>query len=149
MGVAEQLRIDVKPEPERVVVALAGELDMASAPLLQTAIDKDEIAEARMLVLDLQQLQFIDSTGLRVILAVRKMCATRGQELAVTEHGPGNFSGELSQLSHRPSFVDGVAVGEVQAIEIDAEQVHALLVAEAALGEKMMRAMILRRVALV
>src|SRR3954468_13358031 len=72
-----------------------------------------------------------------------------GQELPVTEHGPGNFSGELSQLSRRPSFVDGIAMGETHTVEIDAEQLHALLVAEALLGEKLMRAMILRRVALI
>ena len=72
-----------------------------------------------------------------------------GQELPVTEHGPGNFSGELSQLSRRPSFVDGIAVGETETLEIDAKQLHALLIAEATLGETMMRAMILRRVALI
>src|SRR5204862_3496794 len=52
-------------------------------------------------------------------------------------------------LSRKPSFVDGIAVGETYTLEIDAEQLHALLVAEAALGEKFMRAMILRRVALI
>jgi len=72
-----------------------------------------------------------------------------GDDFPVVEHGPGNFSGELSQLSGKPSFVDGVAVGEVEAIEINREQVHALFVADAELGEKMMRAMILRRVALI
>ncbi len=72
-----------------------------------------------------------------------------GHELPVTEHGPGNFSGELSQLSRRPSFVDGIALGETDTLEIDAEQLHALPIAEATLGEKMMRAMILRRVALI
>src|SRR3954454_15262722 len=66
-----------------------------------------------------------------------------GQELPVTEHGPGNFSGEVSQLSRRPSFVNGIALGETDTLEIDAEQLHALLIAEATLGEKMMRAMIL------
>jgi len=72
-----------------------------------------------------------------------------GHELPVTEHGPGHFSGELSQLSRRPSFVDGIAVGETETLEIDTEQLHVLLIAEATLGEKMMRAMILRRVALI
>jgi len=72
-----------------------------------------------------------------------------GHDFPVVEHGPGAFSGELSQLSGRPSLVDGVAVGAVEAIEIPEEQVHALLVADAALGEKLMRAMILRRVALI
>src|SRR5215470_285592 len=72
-----------------------------------------------------------------------------GNDFPVVEHGPGAFSGELSQLSGRPSLVDGVAVGEVEAIEIPGDHVHALLVADAALGEKLMRAMILRRVALI
>src|SRR5258708_228066 len=72
-----------------------------------------------------------------------------GHDLSVTNHGPGNFSGEVSQLSRRPSFVDGVAVGETETLEISTEQLHALLIAEAALGENMMRAMILRRVALI
>ncbi|HWH40195.1 MAG TPA: FAD-dependent oxidoreductase [Usitatibacter sp.] len=72
-----------------------------------------------------------------------------GQDLPVVEHGPGSFSGELSQLSGRPSFVDGVAVGETDTLLIDSDHLHALLVAEATLGEKIMRAMILRRVALI
>jgi thioredoxin reductase (NADPH) len=72
-----------------------------------------------------------------------------GRDFPVVEHGPGAFAGELSLLSGRPSLVDGVAVGEVEAIEIPGDQVHALLVADAALGEKLMRAMILRRVALI
>ena len=92
------------------------------------------------------------SPGIYVVLSGAIRVAGRdghGHELPVTEHGPGNFSGELSQLSRKPSFVDGVAVGETNTLEIDAEHVQSLLVAEAALGEKMMRAMILRRVALI
>ena len=92
------------------------------------------------------------SPGLYVILKGAIRITGRdghGNELPVTEHGPGNFSGELSQLSRRPSFVDGIAVGETETLEIYAEQLHTLLIAEAALGEKMMRAMILRRVSLI
>ena len=100
MGVLEQLRIDVRHEPDRVVLVLEGELDMASAPLLQNAIDGADMSGGRMIVLDLQALQFIDSTGLRVILAVRKLCAERGQEIAVT---PG------SQQVERLLSVTGVA----------------------------------------
>ena len=84
MDVIEQLRIDVRREPDRVVIVLGGELDMASAPLLQRAIEGADLSENGMVVLDLQDLQFIDSTGLRVILAARKLCGERGQELAIT-----------------------------------------------------------------
>ena len=92
------------------------------------------------------------SRGIYLVLSGRIRVTGRdghGHDLEVVEHGPGSFSGELSQLSRKPSFVDGVALGETETLEIDHDALHALLVDEAALGEKMMRAMILRRVALI
>ncbi len=100
MGAIEQLRIDVRREPDRVVIALEGELDMASAPLLQKAIEGADLQDNGMVVLDLHDLQFIDSTGLRVILAARKLCTERNQELAVTHS---------SQQVERLLSVTGVA----------------------------------------
>jgi thioredoxin reductase (NADPH) len=70
----------------------------------------------------------------------------RGQ-LIVTD-GPGNFMGELAQLGGRPALVDAYAQGPVEALIIPPDQLRALLVAEAELGERIMRAMILRRVGL-
>jgi anti-sigma B factor antagonist len=84
MGAAEQLRIDVRHEADRVVLNLHGELDMATAPLLQEAIDNVELDAAAMVVLDLQQLQFIDSTGLRILLLAHDRAHQRAQEFAVT-----------------------------------------------------------------
>src|SRR5436190_1996441 len=72
-----------------------------------------------------------------------------GHDFPVVDHVAGAFSGELGQLSSRRSLVDAVAVGDVEALLISPEQLHALLIAEAALGEKVMRALILRRVALI
>ena len=92
------------------------------------------------------------SPGIYVVLSGKIRITGRdahGDALEVVEHGPGSFSGEVSQLSRKPSFVDGVAVGHTETLEIDAGQLHELLIAEAALGEKLMRAMILRRVALI
>ena len=73
----------------------------------------------------------------------------RGRDMPVTEHGPGSFTGELGALSDRPSLVDAVAAEDVEALTLDAGQVRALLVGEALLGEKIMRAFILRRVGLI
>jgi anti-sigma B factor antagonist len=84
MGVQDHLRIDVSQQDDRVVVSLDGELDMASAPLLQRAIEDVELASRPLLVLDLERLEFIDSTGLRIILSTHKRCQERDQELAVT-----------------------------------------------------------------
>jgi anti-sigma B factor antagonist len=84
MGAPEQLRIEAREESDRIVLALTGELDMANAPLLQRAIEGPELADTTV-VLDLQGLTFLDSTGLRIILAAREQCWRRGQEFAVTE----------------------------------------------------------------
>jgi thioredoxin reductase (NADPH) len=71
-----------------------------------------------------------------------------GHGIPIVTHGPGGFLGELAQLSGRPALVDAYARGPVEALVIRPEQLRALLVAEAELGERIMRALILRRVGL-
>jgi len=72
-----------------------------------------------------------------------------GHDVPIVEHGPGQFAGEVGQLRGGRSFVDGVARGEVEALLIPHERLRALLIAEADLGERIMRALILRRVGLI
>jgi thioredoxin reductase (NADPH) len=69
-------------------------------------------------------------------------------EIIVT-HGPGSFVGELAQLSGRPALVDARAKGETTAIAVTPEQLRQILIREAELGERIMRAFILRRVGLI
>jgi CRP-like cAMP-binding protein len=68
-----------------------------------------------------------------------------GYEEAIVTHGPGSFIGELNQLSGRPSLVDAHAVKPVEALVIAPPRLRDVLVAEAELGERIMRALILRR----
>jgi anti-anti-sigma factor len=84
MGVKDQLQIDVRHETGRAVVTLTGELDMASAETLQQALDQESLSAEPMVVLDLEQLQFIDSTGLRIILRALERCRAHGQDFAIT-----------------------------------------------------------------
>ena len=72
---------------------------------------------------------------------------TDQREVIVT-HQAGQFVGELAQLSSRPSLVDGKAVEDVQALVIPSARLRDLLMQEADLGERIMRALILRRVGL-
>src|SRR3954470_21883590 len=72
-----------------------------------------------------------------------------GHVTPVIEQGPGQFLAEIGQLSGRVALVDGTAEGEVETLLIAPERLRALLVAEAALGERIMRALILRRVSLI
>ena len=71
-----------------------------------------------------------------------------GHGALIVTHGPGAFLGELAQLAGRPSLVDARARGPVQALIISPDRLRALLIAEAELGERIMRALILRRVGL-
>jgi len=89
--------------------------------------------------------------GLTVILA-GKVDITQhdsGRRVPITTHDAGGFMGELAQLSGRPSLVDAHAQGPVEALIIPPERPRALLIAEAELGERIMRALILRRVGLI
>jgi thioredoxin reductase (NADPH) len=89
--------------------------------------------------------------GLTIILVGHVDITQRdasGRRTPIVSYGPGAFMGELAQLSGRPAFVDAYAQGPVEALIIPPEQLRALLIAEAELGERIMRALILRRVAI-
>jgi thioredoxin reductase (NADPH) len=72
-----------------------------------------------------------------------------GHVTPVIDQGPGQFLAEIGQLSGRVALVDGHAEGNVETLLIPPERLRALLVAEADLGERIMRALILRRVNLI
>jgi anti-anti-sigma factor len=84
VNVGKHLGVDVRREQDRVVLELHGELDLAGAPLLQEAIDRAEEQEPEMLVIDLEDLAFIDSSGLRVILSAHERAKERGHVFALT-----------------------------------------------------------------
>jgi thioredoxin reductase (NADPH) len=71
-----------------------------------------------------------------------------GESEIIVTHEAGQFMGELAQLSDRPSLVNADAVEAVDAFVIRAPRLRDLLVQEADLGERIMRALILRRVGL-
>lgn len=72
-----------------------------------------------------------------------------GTHATITRHAAGQFTGEIGQLSGGPALVDGVAEEDVEALLLPPEQLRALIIAEADLGERLVRALILRRVRLV
>lgn len=89
--------------------------------------------------------------GMFVILS-GEVVVSQHDELAphapIVVHGPGSFLAELAQLSGSPSLVDGVAQTAVEALVIPSHRLRDLMVQEAELGERVMRALILRRVGL-
>jgi len=88
--------------------------------------------------------------GLSIILAgrIEAIQDVSGHQTSIVTQGPGAFLGELAQLAGRPALVDAYTREPVEALIIAPDRLRALLIAEAELGERIMRALILRRVGL-
>ncbi|MEO8153892.1 MAG: FAD-dependent oxidoreductase [Rhizobacter sp.] len=72
-----------------------------------------------------------------------------GHVVPIVQHRRGHFMGEVGTLSGKPSLVDGIAQEDVEVLLLLPGQLRALIIAEADLGERLVRALILRRVALI
>jgi thioredoxin reductase (NADPH) len=70
-------------------------------------------------------------------------------ETLITVHGPGEFTGEVNMLSGRRSLVRARATKSGEVIELDHQQMLALIQTDAELSDILMRAFILRRVELI
>ena len=78
------LTLTTSQEQEAVRVALAGELDLSSALTFDDELRRiEEDAEAPTLVLDLGELKFMDSTGLRLIVSAHQRAVRAGRRLAI------------------------------------------------------------------
>jgi thioredoxin reductase (NADPH) len=100
-----------------------------------------------------EALMKVGETGHGLTLIVSGAVAvTQRDELGhvrpIVTYTAGSFMGELGQLTGRPALTAAEALSPVEAVVIPPERLRALLVAEAELGERIMRALILRRVAL-
>ena len=72
-----------------------------------------------------------------------------GREERITVHGPGEFTGEINMLSARRTLVCGRALGDGSIVVVDREHLRVLVQRDFELSEILMRAFILRRVALI
>jgi anti-anti-sigma factor len=110
--IPEPFRCDVFPERERVRVAPAGELDIATAPLLESTIRELLASGFDHLVVDLAALNFIDSTGLQLILSLQAAAEDGGYRLRLKPGPPAvQRVFDLTQtLDLLPFEADGITV---------------------------------------
>jgi thioredoxin reductase (NADPH) len=90
--------------------------------------------------------------GMFVFLAGRAEVTRRdglGHNEPIRTYTDHHFLAEVGQLGGRPAFVDAVAETAVEALVIPPAGLRGLVIAEAELGERIMRALILRRVGLI
>jgi len=80
MPVATQLEITVRHAAGTALVALRGELDLATAPQLEQTL---ELLEGMPVIVDLRELGYLDSVGLQLLLRRDARAQERGQRLTV------------------------------------------------------------------
>lgn len=79
-----QLTIERRTEADGVILSIRGEIDIASAPALERELHGAERPLLGRIVLDLAELDFIDSTGIRVLLNAQKRAESNGHLLFIT-----------------------------------------------------------------
>lgn len=86
MSSAELLTVQIDTRGSAVVVAVRGELDLATVPVLRARLD--EVGERPApLVVDLSGVRFIASAGLALLVDLQRRCEERGVTLAVVATG--------------------------------------------------------------
>jgi anti-anti-sigma factor len=80
--------VDVDPQRDLVRVCPHGELDLSTAELLRDRFTELTSAGFSELLLDLRELTFLDSTGLRLVLELQRWAEADGWELAVIDGRP-------------------------------------------------------------
>ena len=89
--------------------------------------------------------------GMYVVLKGSLVISQRdglGHVVPLSSRGPGHFIAEVATLSGRHALVDGHAEGDLETLLVPPDQLRALIIAEADLGERIVRALVLRRVGL-
>lgn len=93
-------------QPGLTTVAVTGELDLASASALE-AVLQAALARAPVVVLDLEKLEFMDSTGLRLLGRTHQASAQAGKRFLL-----GRASHPVRRVLHLAGLVDFFAYVE-------------------------------------
>jgi anti-sigma B factor antagonist len=109
MSAQENFRVEVHSEDRAIVFTVAGELDLASSPTLEQEIDRVRDADVDLLIVDLRDLKFMDSTGLHALVKAHRQAHDVGRRFAVIQGGAQverlldlTGVGELLIVAHSP-----------------------------------------------
>lgn len=75
--------VEIRSEDGVVVISVRGELDLASSPGLEQALEDLDTSTTKTLIVDLRELEFMDSTGLSVLVGAQRQALENGQQFAL------------------------------------------------------------------
>ena len=84
-----ELRVSSRSQGDHVVLVLAGEIDLYTAPRLQSELSA-ALADGApaQIVVDMSGVEFCDSTGMNVLLAAHRLATERGGDLTLAAPRP-------------------------------------------------------------
>jgi anti-anti-sigma factor len=89
LTVQRDFRVEVRSECEATVLAVSGELDLATSPLLEAQLDLvNAQPDTGPVILDLTELEFMDSTGLSILVKAHQRALQAGREFGVIRGRP-------------------------------------------------------------
>ena len=83
-----EFSVDVETDDDALIFWLDGELDMATARLLESELGKARPSSARRIVLDLSALRFIDSTGMALLVDAVEASQLNGRPVSLRHVPP-------------------------------------------------------------
>ena len=103
-------RVEVRSDERATVLAVSGELDLASSPSLESELELVFAADnSDLVILDLSELEFMDSTGLSVLVRAHQRAQESGHGFAVIKGGPQvQRLLSLTGVSERMQFADSL-----------------------------------------
>jgi anti-sigma B factor antagonist len=87
--------VETRDAGQTVVIGVRGELDLASSPALEHELERGAAAKAQVVIVDLRDLEFMDSTGLSVLVRAHQRATENGQRFGVVR-GPQQVQRLLS-----------------------------------------------------
>ena len=101
------LDVTSEQQGDQLRVALAGELDIVNAPQLESQLAAVEADAGGTLILDLRGVEFVDSTGLRALIAANERARSAGRRLVIVRGAKAvDRLLSLTQLDQRLEIVD-------------------------------------------
>ena len=99
--------VDVQDGEQAVLIGVSGELDLASSPELERELERGTASAAELLIIDLRKLEFMDSTGLSVLVRAHQKATQSGKRFAIVK-GPQQVERLLSLtgVAERLTVVD-------------------------------------------
>jgi anti-anti-sigma factor len=99
--------VDIRDEERTVVIGVSGELDLASSPALEQELESRAASGVEVVIIDLRQVEFMDSTGLSVLVRAHGRATEKGQRFVVVR-GPQQVQRLLSLtgVADRLTLVD-------------------------------------------